>query len=66
MWPGYGDHRRRLRNICRGIATSALKDNEDIIEPLECKGSLVVPPLHDVYDPITEQLIVAGTEEISL
>jgi DNA-directed RNA polymerase subunit beta' len=48
----------------RGIATSALKDNEDIIEPLadRIEGRT---SLHDVYDPISEQLLVAAGEEIS-
>ncbi|KYP14230.1 DNA-directed RNA polymerase subunit beta', partial [Flavihumibacter sp. CACIAM 22H1] len=46
----------------RGIATTALKDNEDIIEPLkdriEGRNSL-----HNIYDPLTDELIVeAGTE----
>ncbi|MDB5231549.1 MAG: DNA-directed polymerase beta subunit [Chitinophagaceae bacterium] len=47
----------------RGIATSALKDNEDVIEPLSdrIEGRT---SLHDVYDPLKpEELIVeAGTE----
>jgi len=48
----------------RGIATSALKDNEDIIEPLSdrIEGRT---SLHDVYDPQTEQLIVAAGDQIS-
>ena len=48
----------------RGIATSALKDNEDIIEPLSdrIEGRT---SLHDVYDPQTEQLIVSAGEQIS-
>ncbi len=48
----------------RGIATSALKDNEDVIEPLSdrIEGRT---SLHDVYDPITEKLIIAAGEEIS-
>jgi len=46
----------------RGIATSALKDNEDIVEALYDR-ILGRTSLHDVYDPITEELIVeAGTE----
>src|SRR5687767_5691768 len=49
----------------RGIATSALKDNEDIIEPLadRIEGRTSV---HDVYHPITEELIIAAGEEITL
>jgi len=48
----------------RGIAISALKDNEDIIEPLSdrIEGRT---SLHDIYDPQSEQLIVNNGEEIS-
>ncbi|MBP6430485.1 MAG: DNA-directed RNA polymerase subunit beta' [Ferruginibacter sp.] len=48
----------------RGIATSALKDNEDVIEPLadRIEGRT---SLHDVYHPITEELMIVGGEEIS-
>ncbi len=48
----------------RGIATSALKDNEDIIEPLadRIEGRT---SLHDVYNPINEELIAAAGEEIT-
>ncbi len=48
----------------RGIATSALKDNEDVIEPLSdrIEGRT---SLHDVYDPTTEKLIITAGEEIS-
>jgi len=48
----------------RGIATSALKDNEDIIEPLSdrIEGRT---SLHDVYDPQTEELLTNAGEEIS-
>jgi DNA-directed RNA polymerase subunit beta' len=49
----------------RGIATSALKDNEDIIEPLSDRISGRTS-LHDVYDPIGEQLIVAAGDEITV
>lgn len=46
----------------RGIATSALKDNEDIVEPLYDR-ILGRTSLHDVYDPISDtQLIKAGDE----
>ncbi len=48
----------------RGIATSALKDNEDIIEPLSDRIAGRTS-LHDVYDPISDQLIVSATEEIT-
>lgn len=48
----------------RGIATSALKDNEDIIEPLSdrIEGRT---SLHNVYDPLTDEIIVSAGEEIS-
>jgi len=48
----------------RGIATSALKDNEDIIEALadRIEGRT---SLHNVYHPVTEQLIINAGEEIS-
>jgi DNA-directed RNA polymerase subunit beta' len=48
----------------RGIATSALKDNEDIIEPLadRIEGRT---SLHNVYDPQSDELIVAAGEEIT-
>ncbi|WP_118952332.1 DNA-directed RNA polymerase subunit beta' [Taibaiella helva] len=46
----------------RGLATSALKDNEEIVEPLFDR-ILGRTSLHDVYHPHTEQLLVsAGTE----
>ncbi|HEX4849809.1 MAG TPA: DNA-directed RNA polymerase subunit beta', partial [Puia sp.] len=48
----------------RGIATSALKDNEDIVEPLYDR-ILGRTSLHDVYDPQNDQLIVRAGEEIS-
>ena len=48
----------------RGIATTALKDNEDIIEPLSdrIEGRT---SLHDVYDPVSEKLIIAAGEQIT-
>ncbi|SHF70908.1 DNA-directed RNA polymerase subunit beta' [Flavisolibacter ginsengisoli] len=48
----------------RGIATSALKDNEDVIEPLSdrIEGRM---SLHDVYDPVSDQLLVGAGEEIT-
>jgi DNA-directed RNA polymerase subunit beta' len=49
----------------RGIATSALKDNEDIIETLSDRIAGRTS-LHDVYDPVGEQLIVAGGDEITV
>ncbi|MFZ5976695.1 MULTISPECIES: DNA-directed RNA polymerase subunit beta' [unclassified Hydrotalea] len=48
----------------RGISISALKDNEDIIEPLSdrIEGRT---SLHDVLHPVTEELIIKAGEEIS-
>jgi DNA-directed RNA polymerase subunit beta' len=47
----------------RGIATSALKDNEDIVEPLYDR-ILGRTSLHNVYDLISDQLIVGAGEHI--
>jgi DNA-directed RNA polymerase subunit beta' len=45
----------------RGIATTALKDNEDIVEPLYDR-IIGRTSLHNVYDPLSDELIVeAGT-----
>lgn len=48
----------------RGISISALKDNEDIIEPLSdrIEGRT---SLHNVYDPQTDKLIIEAGKEIS-
>src|SRR5438445_4393168 len=42
----------------RGIATSALKDNEEVIEPLSdrIEGRT---SLHDIFDPLSDRVIVA-------
>src|SRR5580693_4362155 len=48
----------------RGIATTALKDNEDVVEPLYDR-ILGRVSLHDIYDPITDQLIAEGGVEIT-
>ena len=48
----------------RGIATSALKDNEDIIEPLSDRIAGRTS-LHDVYDPQSDELIVGAGEGIT-
>ncbi len=48
----------------RGIATSALKDNEDVIEPLYDR-ILGRTSLHDVYNPENEELIIAAGELIT-
>jgi len=48
----------------RGLKVTALKDNEDIVEPLSERivGRVSV---HDVYDPLSEQLICAANQEIT-
>jgi DNA-directed RNA polymerase subunit beta' len=48
----------------RGNATTALKDNEDVIEPLadRIEGRT---SLHNVYHPVTDELIITAGEEIS-
>ena len=48
----------------RGIATSALKDNEEIVEPLYDR-ILGRTSLHDVIDPLTERLLVTAGSEIT-
>lgn len=48
----------------RGIATSALKDNEEIVEPLYDR-ILGRTSLHDVFDPHTEELLVSAGAEIT-
>jgi DNA-directed RNA polymerase subunit beta' len=48
----------------RGLAVTALKDNEDIVEPLSERvlGRVAV---HDVFDPVTNELLVGSGEEIT-
>jgi DNA-directed RNA polymerase subunit beta' len=48
----------------RGIIVTALKDNEDIVEHLSERilGRVTV---HDIFDPITEELIVSANTEIN-
>jgi DNA-directed RNA polymerase subunit beta' len=48
----------------RGIATSALKDNEEVIESLYDR-ILGRTSLHDVIDPLTNELIVEAGGEIN-
>jgi len=47
----------------RGIFTTALKDNEDIVEPLFDR-ILGRTSLHDVHDPITNELLVSAGHDI--
>ncbi|MBX2947067.1 MAG: DNA-directed RNA polymerase subunit beta' [Cyclobacteriaceae bacterium] len=48
----------------RGLKVTALKDNEDIVEPLSERilGRVTV---HDIYDPLTEKLICPANAEIT-
>src|SRR5690606_14251820 len=48
----------------RGIYTTALKDNDDIVEPLYDR-ILGRTPLNDVYHPETNELIVAANDDIT-
>jgi DNA-directed RNA polymerase subunit beta' len=48
----------------RGIAISALKDNEDIVEPLYDR-ILGRTSVHDIYHPTTDELIVPAGEQIT-
>jgi DNA-directed RNA polymerase subunit beta' len=47
----------------RGIVVTALKDNEDIVEHLSERilGRVTV---HDIFDPLTDELIVSANTEI--
>ncbi|WDF54470.1 DNA-directed RNA polymerase subunit beta' [Mucilaginibacter sp. KACC 22063] len=47
----------------RGIFTTALKDNEDIVEPLYDR-ILGRTSLHDVFDPINNELLVSAGQDI--
>lgn len=48
----------------RGLVVSALKDNEDIVEPLS-ERILGRVSVHDVYDPISEELLLKAGDEIT-
>ncbi len=48
----------------RGIYTTALKDNEDIVEPLYDR-ILGRTTLSDVYDPLTNELIIEAGNDIN-
>jgi DNA-directed RNA polymerase subunit beta' len=48
----------------RGLKVAALKDNEDIVEPLS-ERILGRVSVHDIYDPITEELICPTNAEIT-
>jgi DNA-directed RNA polymerase subunit beta' len=48
----------------RGLSVRALKDNEDVVEPLSERilGRVTV---HDVYNPITDEFIIKLGEEVT-
>jgi len=48
----------------RGIQISALKDNEDIVEPLS-ERILGRVSVHDVFDPLTNELLLESGAEIT-
>ncbi|MCS6824209.1 MAG: DNA-directed RNA polymerase subunit beta' [Cytophagaceae bacterium] len=48
----------------RGITISALKDNEEIVEPLS-ERILGRVSVHDVYHPVTNEILVRSGEEIT-
>ena len=47
----------------RGLMVSALKDNDDIVEPLS-ERILGRTSVHDLFDPISNDLIVSAGQEI--
>ena len=47
----------------RGIETFALKDNEDIVEPL-AERILGRVAVHDIIDPLTDEIILVAGNEI--
>ncbi|TKT91063.1 DNA-directed RNA polymerase subunit beta' [Dyadobacter frigoris] len=56
-----------VENDCgslRGIAISALKDNEDIVEPLS-ERILGRVSVHDVFDPLSGEIILTSGQEIT-
>ena len=48
----------------RGIATTALKDNEDVVEPLVDR-IVGRTSLHNVYHPVSDKLLVSAGEQIT-
>ncbi len=48
----------------RGIATQALKDNEDVIEPLFDR-IIGRTSLHNIYDPLTDTMLVEAGAQIT-
>ncbi|WP_020606364.1 DNA-directed RNA polymerase subunit beta' [Spirosoma spitsbergense] len=48
----------------RGLQVSALKDNEDIVEPLS-ERILGRTTVHDIYDPLSKELIMEAGELVT-
>ncbi len=48
----------------RGLTVAALKDNEDVVEPLS-ERILGRTSVHDIFDPLTDELICASGEQIT-
>ena len=48
----------------RGLTVSALKDNEDVVESLS-ERILGRVSVHDIFDPISEELIISAGEEFT-
>lgn len=48
----------------RGLQVSALKDNEDIVEPLS-ERILGRTTVHDIYDPLSKELIIGSGDLIT-
>ncbi len=48
----------------RGLSVSALKDNEEVVEPLS-ERILGRVSVHDIYDPITDELIIESGQEFT-
>lgn len=47
----------------RGIATSALKDNEEVVEPLYDR-IIGRTSLHNIYNPVTDEIIIEAGKQI--
>ena len=47
----------------RGIATSALKDNEEVVEPLYDR-IIGRTSLHNIYNPVTDEIIIEAGQQI--
>ncbi|MGB3618402.1 MAG: DNA-directed RNA polymerase subunit beta' [Catalinimonas sp.] len=48
----------------RGLVVSALKDNEDVVEPL-AERTLGRVTVHDVHNPLNDEVVVKAGEEIT-